>query len=73
MPISSVYIAGNSDFALPIGVKSVWRLVWKRQGNVLAMVENICMEAIILLSRQEKIFLSAGSKKGLYANCYRGI
>ena len=40
-------IAGNSGLALPIGIKSVWRLVWKCQGNVLVLVENICKDYCI--------------------------
>ena len=43
-PKLSVYIAGNNDFTLPIGGKSVWRLAWKHQWNVLVLVENICKD-----------------------------
>ena len=31
MPKLRVYIAGNSDFTLPIGGKSMWRLAWKHK------------------------------------------
>ena len=75
MPKLSVYIAGNSGFALPIGGNSVWGLGWKRQQNVLVLfnvelrITKSCLFYSLgrkkYFSRQAVKILSAGSKNSL--------